>query len=199
MGVSHVVEPARLTDRRADCGFPETGAEAGATQRPTGRCSEDQAIVARAGRNVLCKDVDEPDRDGDGASGCAGLGLSEGEVSDEPGPVHALDRHSADSGPSRTLLRLSLTPTRQQPSNHRWTITAPSRGQHAPTSGLFSDGGVVVIWSSCVRESCYLLVVSMYWIRRLRARPSLSLGTTGSASPIPMAVSREASIPLAVK
>src|SRR5680860_1798359 len=81
MGMSHVMEPTRIGDRRAYCGFPEAGAEAGATQRPTGRCSEDQAIVSGVGGNVLSKDVDEPRGDGDGASCCAGLGLSEGEVS----------------------------------------------------------------------------------------------------------------------
>ena len=59
MGVSHVMEPARVGDGGAHSGFPESAAEAGATQRPTCRCGEDQAVVAGVGGDVLGEDVDE--------------------------------------------------------------------------------------------------------------------------------------------
>ena len=57
MGMSHVVEPARFADGGLHCGFPEAGAEAGATQRSACGCGEDQAIVAGVGGDVLGEDV----------------------------------------------------------------------------------------------------------------------------------------------
>jgi len=59
VGVSHVMEPARVGDGGAHGGFPVAGAEAGATQRPCGGCGEDQVVVAGVGGDVLGEDVDE--------------------------------------------------------------------------------------------------------------------------------------------
>ena len=108
MGVAHVVKPARFTDRRVDCGFPETCAEAGATQRPTCRGGEDQAIVSGVGGDVLGEDVDEPRGDRDGASGCAGLGLSVGACRLRRRANVAVSRRSRRSG-----LRIVLRRTRR--------------------------------------------------------------------------------------
>ena len=85
VGVAHVVEPARLTDRSPYCGFPEPGAEAGAPDGSPSGCGEDQVVAPGVGGEVLGEDVDQPGRDGHGAAGCSGFGFSEAEVSGDVG------------------------------------------------------------------------------------------------------------------
>jgi len=91
MGMSRVVKPERFVDGGLHCGFPETCAEAGATQRPSCGGGEVQAVVSGVGRDVLGEDIDEPRRDGDGASGCAGLGLSEDKPPGDVGEYEGLE------------------------------------------------------------------------------------------------------------
>jgi hypothetical protein len=106
VGVAHVMEPARLTDRGVHGRFPEPGAEAGAPDGSCGGCGEDQVVAPGVGGEVFGEDVDQPGRDGYGAAGGSGFGFSEGEVSvdfgegafDADGPFQGLVVLTGEAG-----------------------------------------------------------------------------------------------------